>query len=220
MANSYLLAGEAFTSKAAVQCRVRSLLQVLGPVSPQHLPFVLALLERHPSAQTKIGVGVASIEVRAIMPYGTHGFWIHRVDGSGTDFSYLQCLSPSTRLAKFKAACRTAILPQVAAAKFLAFEWANEITCPISGEVITRDTAHVDHAPPWTFQHITDEFIRKNALDVTTIELAGGGDGETSQRFAQPIDAFVFAEFHRSLAVLRVVSKTANLLTLRKNSGK
>ncbi len=65
----------------------------------------------HPDASKKIGVGVQSFR---IAPDGWSGmcFWIDRIDGTSTDLSYNECLSPSP-WRWFTAAARSAIEPQI-----------------------------------------------------------------------------------------------------------
>lgn len=48
------------------------------------------LLERHPEATKKIGVGVASFSVRS-GDYSTRCFWVNRTDGSTEKFSFKVC---------------------------------------------------------------------------------------------------------------------------------
>lgn len=216
MAQTIEIGGEVFPSKEAVKRRVQPLLKAVGPLAPADETFVRALLLRHRSAATKIGAGIKRIRVWKVLPYGTFGFYIDRVDGTGTDFSYLECLDPSTPLDKFTAACRTTIQPQVQAAKDVAFAEFHAIACPVTGGHITRDTCHVDHAKPWTFRAIVDAFILECRIDITAVPLGGQGDGETTQSFENPAFAHAFAEFHRGRAKLQVVSVPANLSVLKK----
>lgn len=49
------------------------------------------LLERHPEATEKFGVGAASFSVRS-GDYSTRCFWVNRIDGSTEKFSFRACL--------------------------------------------------------------------------------------------------------------------------------
>lgn len=86
--------------------------------------------------------------------------------------------------------------------------------CPVTGEKI-EDGGHVDHAPPWSFERIVDEFVKDNAIDVESVAYLDG-DGQTQSVFADPALARSFAEYHRARAKLRLVSKHANLSVLKK----
>lgn len=210
------IGGVAFASKAAAQRHIRGIVNdaPIGPLSGEAFEFVLALLQRHSRAETKIGCGVASISVRAVQPYGTRCFWITRHDGTETDFSWHECLSPSSQEDKFLRACRNTVRPQVAAAKASPPE-----RCPITGEELGPDNLHVDHAEPWTFEAIVDAFVRERGLNIETLDLDGDEDGEVVQRFADAALATDFAEFHEKRANLRCVSVRANLSVLRRGRG-
>ena len=53
--------------------------------------FLCALISRHPRAAEKIGTGLQHFTVELGL-YGARCFYLNRVDGSRTDFSYLKCL--------------------------------------------------------------------------------------------------------------------------------
>ncbi len=207
-----------FPTKATLQEYVKGILNnTAGEVDPKHLPFLIDLFERHQDALSKIGMGVATVRVRLAMPYRTRCFEIERVDGSRTDISYLECLKPSTAKQWFPAACRTAVADQIQAHKDLEFATADSTsTCPITGDLLTRDNCHVDHAPPWTFAAIVAAFIKENwHIDIHRVGYVDG-DNVVESRFAEPATAAEFARFHKERAVLRVVSKRANLSVLRR----
>lgn len=214
------IAGEVFESRAAVKRRVRPMLKQVGLLAEADDAFMQALLMRHRRAVQKVGVGVRRIRTWKVPPYNTIGFYIERIDGTGTDFSYLQCIEPDTTTDWFVAACRTAVVPQVLEAREIAFANNRIINCPVTGQPITRANSHVDHAPPWTFKAIVDAFVQEHEIDVELVPLLGRTDNETVKSFAEPEAARLFAEFHRSFAQLRVVSEQANLSVLRKGSGR
>jgi hypothetical protein len=87
------------------------------------------------------------------------------------------------------------------------------MACPITGELVSRETCHIDHAPPWTFDAMVSEFaVGRGLLD----EVEPTADGRTTTRFRDGALSRAFAEFHRGLASLRVVSRKANLGVLRR----
>ncbi len=212
-----LVGDEIFESKAAVKRRVQPMLKRVGLLSPEDEKFMRDLLLRHRRAESKIGVGIKAIRTWKVPPYNTIGFYIDRVDGSGTDFSYLQCIEPDTTADWFAAACRTAIVPQVVAAREVAFGNSDVTSCAVTGVRVTRRDHHVDHAPPWTFKVIVDAFIQEYEIDVDAVPLLGRTDNETVKSFAEPEASRLFAEYHQERAELRVVSKHANLSVLRKS---
>ena len=220
MAHTYVVLGEMFTTKRDLTKRCQTILHAYTPpetLSDEHFRFVRDLLNMHHSAPVKVGVGVESIFVRD-SGYGNTCFAVRRVDGSTTDFSFSNCLKvkpPSHNLCK---ACRTAILPQIREAKDNAFRSAGTIACPISGDPITRKNCHVDHAKPYTFEAIYRNWLQETALDPVSVRLSGNEDDATNYQILDPAILAAWQTYHKHYAVLRVVSKAANLSTLRKAS--
>lgn len=195
--------------------RARSILrgrELFEPLACADEDFLAELIARHPDSLLKVGAGIDHFEVR---PDGWGGrcFWIVRVDSTATDFSFLSCLKAPTPRQDFAAACRHAVVDQVLAFKELAFADTASLSCPVTGEPVTRETCHIDHAPPWTFDDIVTEFALGRDLSADVEPTA---DGCTFTRFRDPATARAFAEFHAERAVLRVVSRRANLSILRR----
>jgi hypothetical protein len=211
----YIINGQPFKTKAALQRYVREILNAqLGEVDDAHVPFLIDLFSRHQDADQKFGVGLKYIRVVLAMPYETRCFEIERVDGTRTDISYLECLSPSTVFDWLPAACRTAVVDQIQAFKDAEFS-AGPVACAVTGEIVTRETCHVDHAPPWTFEVIVESFLDNSVYDLAQIGFVDG-DNVTTYQFVDREIAEHFARFHAEHASLRVVSKQANLSLLRR----
>ena len=193
------------TKKAAAEaCRL--VLYRYSPgesVSPADHLFLLDLLDLHPEGGEKAGAGVASFQVEQNGP--TRGFWLTRVDGSRTDFSFLACLTPPSRERQALTAFRTAIMDQIATFRATNTDW----TCPITGDHLTRATAHIDHDPP--FVVLVDAFLRECGVELGQVEVMPTTDGSTMTRFADRDLASAWSDFHRANARLRAVSARANL---------
>jgi hypothetical protein len=108
---------------------------------------------------TKVGCGVDHFEVM-MTEHGTQCFRIARTDGSGTDFSYLACVTarPPARKQEVSQALRRIVLPDIYSARD-AFFSENKgadgtVKGAATGERITRDQAHMDRRPPLTFEVI------------------------------------------------------------------
>lgn len=211
------LDGVEYASKSAVKKRASELLRAVGPVAETHYGFLLALLNRHPDATQKIGCGVASFDVRVNRPFPTQGFWIRRRDGSETDFSYLECLSPSNARRKVHSALRRLVVDQVLDAKRAAFA-AGEVRCPVTDDVLGED-CHIDHEPPWTFEAIADAFIADNGGSADAIALEPTADGSLEDRLVDRELAERFRDYHAKVAVLRPLSRRANLSLLRRRQS-
>lgn len=207
-------------AKAAIQFLLHS--QPLGkPLAPAHLQFMFAVLENHPSADIKIGCGVANMEVRpnARFPNNRY-FWIIRHDGTGTDFSFTQCLKPATHAQKVRGAFREAISDQLAEFKRQEFpkhqDSTGRITCPILKILVAWEDVHVDHQRPTTLVALIDAFLAAKQLRPDDIAVIGSADGMLGNRLKDATLAQEWAAYHRDHAKLRMVSKQANLGTLRR----
>lgn len=90
-----------YKSKQAAGDAVRGVLHaypVGAALSGDEFDLIRDLLDMHPNAEEKIGLGVTGIQI-APPQQGPHpGFEATRIDGSIIDFSYLSCLTkPSLR---------------------------------------------------------------------------------------------------------------------------
>lgn len=188
-------------------------------VSPSDLRDLLALLECHPERDQKIGRGVFGIQVCKNPDFpSTRCFWIYRVDGTDTDFSYLSCIKkagPSLRQ-EFMNACRREIAQQVIEFKQVAFAGSQCVTCPESGDVLTWDSCHVDHVIP--FVALVDQFIKESGIAVSRSLISILRDNQSSATFSCVATAEAWRKFHAARAVLRVVSVQFNLSRNRTES--
>jgi len=88
------IGGESFRTPRAAelfiqQLRNRQPLEI--PIPEPHHSFLCALVARHPHAAQKAGPGIRHFTVgRAV--HGTRCFYLTRLDGTKTDFSYFKCL--------------------------------------------------------------------------------------------------------------------------------
>ncbi len=215
--------GEFFATKSALTNRVRGILYAHVPehrIESPDLEFLTALLNRHPKAILKIGSGIHCIFVRVNRAFGDQrGFWLQRLDGSETDWSFIECITPSDQRKKFASAARAAIAYQVIAFKRRESQHLNSFCCPVTGEHVSIEEAHVDHREPWTFEAILDAFIREFSIDVQGFSIESDGDGQLSDRFTDRDMEMEWRKFHAEKAGLRLVSQRANLSVLRTRSN-
>lgn len=187
---------------------------------------LIALLERYDEVITdgpaKVGVGVECVFRRRNIGEGwsTPSFWVRRIDGSETDFSYIQAIKgvPRGDSADFYSACRAAVeLDLLAAKKRFFAEHPDKdehgfVPCEITGEMIKFDTAHLDHAYP-TFNQIVVMFkaARGWSHGIPAGVITPAQDGQARATFVDPHLAQSFRDLHHAVAVLRVIHRQANL---------
>jgi len=187
------------------------------PLNNFHLKFMSELLMRHEDPYRKIGCGILSMYVKTNPIFkNNRGFYIKRIDGSETDFSFEICLKNETRLQKFKQAARTAISEDIIGFKKAFFRNHTSPICEVTGELLTSKNCHVDHAPPNTFEQIIKRFIEDNHVNIETINLLDSEDNRIRNEFADKEFEHQFILYHNELANLRVISRLANLSIVKK----
>lgn len=194
------------------------------PLQGSDLDFISELLERHPDSELKKGVGVKSIIVRPDEKYDrTRHFCIERLDNTTIDFSFKKCFSdnPNNPEKLFKAAARRAVEKEIIYffnAYFAKVQDSDgKVQCALTGELVDKDNATVDHTPPDTFDKIVNDFIAQNNIDFNTIEFTSGDTYKIGKAFADENLVKEFATYHKQFSKLRITTRTANLKQKKKN---
>ena len=207
-----------FKTKTALAEEVRGLVarqRVNRPVTGADLRFLLALFRHHYQWADKCGPGVAAVEVRWNHEPGhapTKGLWLTRADGSEVDISWRVCLDGKNRMADLKTAFRHEVGDQVRAfaeAEFLL----GPVRCPVTDELVPhRHGADVDHAPPVTFDRLVADFLAASGLsaDPAAVPVEDVPGRVYLTRLADRQLGQAWQEFHRSKAVLRVLSRAGH----------
>lgn len=185
---------------------------------------LVALLERYDdcidSGPTKIGAGIKHFERRLnwVEGHSTPGFWVVRVDGTATDFSYINAVKgePKSLAADFVDACREAVREDLLDAKKEHFrqhaDAQGRVKCELSGELVTKDEAHIDHAYPGFGQLVHSFRAARGWLpDIPAGVVSEPADGQMHASFVDPAVRDVFRKFHHSAAKTRIVKGKANL---------
>ncbi|QPP07546.1 DCL family protein [Streptomyces bathyalis] len=205
---------EHFRTKEAVRDRCRAIRdryrgqpQVTGE-NDDH--FLRELLSLHPEYEFKKGSGITGFTVIRNELHGTYGFAVLRVDGTTIDFSWNVCLNPPSQLQKVLSCLRRAIKDQVIAHRDAAF-MAGPVSCAITGATIAfKQEAHVDHHAP-TFLEIAEGFITSHGGPDAFRIADDIPNGFSHAELADKELEAAWQEHHQAVAVLRVVTKSANL---------
>ena len=221
--SKYIISNEEFKTLAEVRGVVRSIRDMYPDgcfLSSKHLDFMVDLLKRHEHAGQKRGLGIQGMFVRSNPVFRNRGFWIRRIDGTETDFSFEMCLrnKPESRLSKFKNACRCAVAKTVIDFRNEFFSRCDEILCPITGEAVTPASYHVDHAQPWTFDKIVHAFIQDHGIAVGCVPIRGIGEDGVLRNELEPDLKINFIAYHNQRASLRILSPKGNLKNRRRGN--
>jgi hypothetical protein len=181
------------------------------PITGDDAEWLSELITRHPCADEKIGPGIAWFTAGVVLPFKTRGLFVHRVDGTVTDFSWRTCITAPDHSSMVRAAMRRAVELQVT--EFKAASARNGgLYDAVTGEPLTWDNVHVDHAPP-VFIIIANAYASLfggyEAIPLTPSrdgQIGRALDGEHQQKWAG---------WHAFFARLRIVSVATNLSLLR-----
>jgi len=177
-------------------------------LSGDDLELALALLDRHPLRADKLAGGIAGVSVLMNNEgYVARGFHIVRPDGSTKDFSYRVALDRKSKEPTVQQACQMAVLPDTTAYRYARLAAGAE-RCDVSGELLTPETTHVDHAGEWPFRRIVKEFVEWAVQERRSLRLVESG--VCTVEFADPQMTEDFRAFHNARAVLRLVTQAVN----------
>jgi hypothetical protein len=212
---TYDVAGRHYKTKSSLLAELRRILYAYEPeetISGNDSEILAGVLDMHPYRDQKVGHGVSRFYVRVNAQYGNNrGFWLDRVDGSATDWSFMEALKPATNLQNVLGAMRWLIKDQITAHKRAYFADHARRPCSYTGEEISPGDSHVDHVRPNTFERLAQDFALHHEIKLDTIQVQESGDGDVCQVFADPGLAASWQRYHRDNAVLTVISRQANL---------
>lgn len=209
-----------FRTKKEAQLYFREILNryelgcILGSTD---LKDVIALIDRHPERDMKIGSGISYVKIVQNPEYqNKRCFWLFRNDGTDTDFSYLTCINGKAKTIEqeFVEACRVSIMDQIIEYKTDFFSRDGDKKCEETGVPVRWDTCHVDHITP--FATIVREFIHLLQISPAKEMLTESSDRQCSVRFACQHTESEWKTYHQMFAQLRVVSPEFNLSRKRK----
>jgi len=160
-----------------------------GKIEEEDKIFLKELLENHPFYEMKKGVGIKDFFVEKTI-YGTTGFNIIRIDGSTTDFSFMECISPKNNIRKIKCACRTSIRPTI--------------------EKIKTDNNKIIHHELISFDEIVNNWLIENKkIDLT---LNPNKDNNHEIYFISEDTKNSFIDFHNKIATLIEITRQEHKL--------
>lgn len=202
-----------FRTKGEAEAAIREVADsadIGNPVIGEAKELILGLLERHPEAARKIGAGVSQVVVR-FNAYKKRGFYLLRVDGSETDFSWTKCLSPPRPIDRVRTALRSCIADQKLEARDRHFAAGANACCELTGLAITPASCHVHHENP-TFAELVDAFLGARGISSEAVAFVRV-DGVEGPRLAAEWHWLgrEFEAYHRTHARMLVVHASEHM---------
>lgn len=163
------------------------------------------LIALHPDSD-KIGVGISYFTVERNL--FNNGFWLHRLDGHCSDWSYLKCISPAGPEQLALAGFRNAVGDTVVT--FLELHGPTKIgsACPLSGIVITAENMQSAHERP--FGDIVREFLAGEGVALSQVTVTPSRDRQTMVQLADTTLRERWHEYHKSNAALMIATDYGN----------
>ena len=202
---------QTFNSLKEAKQYVRALVlrtHINTPLVSEDLDFMLELFKLHPEYEQKKGVGIRAVSIIHPSLYpNSKCFYITRVDGSGTDISWLMCFKGRDVKKDILSAFRYAIAYQIQ--DFRTQQLLTTRHCPYTGVVLDRLNSHVDHEYPLTFAKLVKDFMADS--DLMDVEITVPSDNQLITELTNPEFKNDWREYHLKNAKLRLISITANL---------
>lgn len=167
----------------------------------------MALVERYDPILDQVGepakgcgqIGHFERRLNTGTGWSNSGFWVVRLDGSATDFSYIWAVKglPGDWSKDFYGACREAVALDLVLAKKRAFAEHGDaqglVACELTGVMVSIDDAHLDHAWP-NFSHIVSgvRAARGWSGDIPDGIVSTPADGQTTPTFVDKAVADAF----------------------------
>jgi len=168
--------------------------------------FINALLQNHPKADEKIGVGIRCLYKDMIPPYNKFpGLYIIRTDSSVTHISWRKCISIPSDMQRIKHAARGEIQEQIATFRF---NLPTPTKCHITGETIEFGDLHVDHIIP--FKTLFKDWYEQVGVLPESILVESSKD-RADAYFSNKILSGLWRQYHKDFSELRPTTSKANL---------
>lgn len=183
-------------------------------LTPKDQIFMTEIFSGHPDFEIKKGIGIDFIFTKKTK-YNNMCFNIMRIDGSTTDISYIQSVSPKDRWQDVKSACRNAIAPGIEGLRSLVNFGVDR--CQVTGQVLTKENLHFDHFD-LSFEELFFLWSSQFDRDFLISKLNNSKkDNETECYFIDEDLKKDFLVEHGLFTHLRPVTKFANLSLLKKS---
>lgn len=181
-------------------------------ISDEHAICLRDLVAIHPESELKAGAGISHFSVATDAEFRkTRHFFIHRLDGTGTDVSFNSAIDGRNPKRDRLEALRRGIQDQILEFRRIAFTGTEPIECPLRGLLITQDAYHIDHTPPSTFLSLAENWLQSEEISISQIEITPPADNQIVTEMTSTDQLSSWRAFHAAHAKLRLLSPLGNL---------
>jgi len=146
MAKFVRIQGQTFSTKKSLKEKCKEILNSYKDGARLNLfdkEFMIDFFTQLAKSNKLKGLKIVEVYVRKSKKFPNLQFWIKREDGTETDISYLNCISPRKKIDEILDACRRAVESIIMEYKF---KHVYPTTSVLSGQsIVCIDEAEVDH---------------------------------------------------------------------------
>ncbi|WP_355662503.1 DCL family protein [Halomonas salifodinae] len=171
--------------------------------------FFSELFKLHDEYAEKVGCGISCIKVEKDF-HNKKCLYIHRLDGSRIDISWVHCIQPASQKAVVSVAFRRAVKERII--HFKSQRISEQAKCPILHVPLDFDNSHVVYVER-AFDDLLSSFLKDVGLDIAAIELENPKPDDSDQRgiIKDQELRIAWVEYHQKNAQLELWSAEANL---------
>lgn len=175
--------------------------------------FFASLFTLHSDYLEKKGSGIDHIKVENDF-HNNRCLYIHRIDGSSIDCSWVHCIQPASQKAVTSMAFRRSVKSIVMAYKEAQLNVVKE--CPELGTPLTYENSHVSYTAP-SFEYLLADFLSQEHIQIEAVGLTNPKPEDLDQRGILSDDSLSksWQRYHQENANLRLLSQEANLRRLK-----
>jgi len=175
--------------------------------------FFASLFTLHSEFLEKKGVGIDHIKVERDF-HNNRCLYIHRIDGSSIDCSWVHCIQPASQKTVTSMAFRRSVKDIVMAYKEAELKVVKE--CPELRTPLTYENSHVSYISP-SFESLLDDFLNQQQIKIEDVALTNPKPEDLDQRGILSDDELPknWQRYHQENANLRLLSQEANLRRLK-----
>ncbi|AZR41998.1 DCL family protein [Marinobacter salarius] len=183
------------------------------PLNFQDELFFTSLLTLHSEYEKKKGAGIDYIQVERDF-HNNRCLFIHRVDGTSIDFSWVRCIQPASSKTVVSMAFRRAVKDIVM--KYKSERLADVIMCPVLGIELTISNSHASYTNP-SFDDLLSDFLQQRQIKIESVALTNPEPCDLDQRgmIADPKLREEWVCYHKNNAAFQLLSTEANLRKLK-----
>jgi len=201
-----------FRTKKAATDEIRRRINAYEPgnrLSQEDQLFFEGLFKLHDEYDEKVGVGIQYIQVERDF-HNNRCLYIHRLDSSKIDISWVHCIRPASTKSTVSVAFRRAVKEVITT--FKSKEISEGKKCPVFNIPLDYQNSHVSYIKR-SFDSLLNDFLSETGNAYESIELENPKPQDTDQRGILKDSKLRedWIAYHRRNASLELWSAEANL---------